>query len=117
MKLDARRVPRFLENPGPCRFVLLHGDDAGLIRHRAQMLTDAVMDGPVDPFRLVWLNRDEIARLPEEAAALALTGGRRVVRVRDAGDGALGPGARDRGRSRRRARGAGGARHCHRGRS
>ena len=90
MKLDARRVPRFLEDPGNCRFVLLYGEDAGLIRHRAEMLADAVMDGPDDPFRLVSLNRDEIGRLPEEATALALTGGRRVVRVRDVGDAALG---------------------------
>lgn len=90
MKLDARRIPRFLDNPGSCRFVLLYGEDAGLVRHRAQMLTDAVMDGPADPFRLVWLNRDEVARLPEEVAALALTGGRRIVRVREAGDAVLG---------------------------
>jgi len=89
VKVDARRVSRFLENPGSCRFVLLHGVDAGLIRHRAQLLTDAVMDGPADPFRLVWLNRDEIARLPEETAALALTMGRRIIRVRDAGDASL----------------------------
>jgi DNA polymerase III subunit delta len=89
MKLDARRVQRFLDDPGPCRFVLLHGEDAGLIRARAEALAGAVLDGPDDPFRLVWLNREEIARLPEEAAALALTGGRRVVRVRDVGDSAL----------------------------
>ena len=89
MKLDARRVQRFLEDPGRCRFVLLHGEDAGLIRRRAEELAGAVLDGPDDPFRLVWLNRDEIARLPEEASALSLIGGRRVVRVREAGDSAL----------------------------
>ena len=69
--------------------MLLHGEDAGLIRRRAEELAGAVLDGPDDPFRLVWLNRDEIARLPEEASALSLIGGRRVVRVREASDAAL----------------------------
>ena len=46
---------------------------------------------PDDPFRVAWLERDTQDRLPEEAAALALTGGRRVVRVRDVADGALAP--------------------------
>jgi DNA polymerase III subunit delta len=90
VKLDARRVQRFLDDPGPCRFVLLYGDDAGLIRRRAEELAGSVLDGPDDPFRLVWLNREEMARLPEEASALSLIGGRRVVRVRDVGDSAMG---------------------------
>lgn len=89
MKLEPRRVQRFLDDPGPCRFALLYGDDAGLIRRRAEELAGSVLDGPDDPFRLVWLNRDEIARLPEEASALSLIGGRRVVRVRDVADAAL----------------------------
>src|SRR5262249_24898362 len=41
-----------------------------------------------DPFRVVELARDEFARLPDEAASLPLTGGRRVVRVREATDSA-----------------------------
>jgi DNA polymerase-3 subunit delta len=41
-----------------------------------------------DPFRVVELARDEIARLPDEAASLPMTGGRRVIRVREATDAA-----------------------------
>ena len=80
MKLDPRRVPAFLREPGDCRVVLLHGDDSGLIRDRAEALVRVVAGTLDDPFRVVELARDELARLPEEAASLSLTGGRRVVR-------------------------------------
>jgi DNA polymerase-3 subunit delta len=41
-----------------------------------------------DPFRVVDLERDGFGSIPAEMASLSLTGGRRVVRVRDAGDAA-----------------------------
>ncbi len=90
MKLDARAVERFLANPGDCRVVLLHGEDAGLIRERANQLTRKVAGGLDDAFRVASLERDTQDRLEEEATALSLVGGRRVVRVRDAVD-ALAP--------------------------
>lgn len=87
-KLDARRVTGFLADPGSCRVVLLHGDDAGLVRERAEHLVRSVTEG--DGLRLVELPR-EAARdsglLAAEAASMPLTGGRCLVRVRDAGDG------------------------------
>jgi len=87
-KLEPRRIPAFLANPGSARAVLLYGDDAGLVRQRAEALLRAVLGGAMDdPFRLAELTREEAARpgaLAGEAAALALTGGRRVVRLRDA---------------------------------
>jgi DNA polymerase-3 subunit delta len=89
-KLDARRAAAVLADPGPFRAVLLHGDDAGLVRERAEALVRAVLGGAMDdPFRLAELNRDEAAKagaLAGEAAALAMTGGRRVVRLREATD-------------------------------
>lgn len=92
-KLDPRRLPGFLAAPDPaCRVVLLHGEDAGLVRERAEALVAAVI-GRDDPFRLAELPREAAARpgvLAGEMAALALTGGRRVVRVRDAVDGLAG---------------------------
>ena len=87
MKLDARRIPGFLRDPGPMRVVLLHGEDEGLVRHRADELTLAVVGQRDDPFRIAWLAREEHSRLLEEATAIAMLGGRRVVRVRDAVDG------------------------------
>ena len=86
MKLDARRIAAFLRDPGPARIVLLHGEDEGLVRHRADTLTESVVGARDDPFRVAWLGREDHDRLLEEASAIAMLGGRRVVRVRDAGD-------------------------------
>jgi len=87
-KLDQRRIAAFLAQPGACRVVLLHGDDAGLVRERAEALQQSVIGGD-DPFRLADLPREAAAKpgaLAGEMAALAMTGGRRLVRVRDAAD-------------------------------
>ncbi|MDE2581790.1 MAG: DNA polymerase III subunit delta [Rhodospirillales bacterium] len=88
MKLDARRAAAFLRDPGDCRVVVLFGEDTGLIRERAQALTRLVAGALDDPFRVVELAREDLARLPDEAASLSLTGGRRVVRMREATDAA-----------------------------
>jgi DNA polymerase-3 subunit delta len=88
MKLAAARVEAFLRDPGACRVVLLYGDDAGMIRDRAAALIRTVAGSLDDPFLVVELTREEIARLPDEAASLPMTGGRRVVRVREATDAA-----------------------------
>ena len=89
MKGEARRIAGFLQAPGACRVVLLHGEDAGLIRHRAERLAQAVGGSADDPFRVAVLERDAQGRLEEEALSLSLTGGRRVVRVREAGEAVL----------------------------
>jgi DNA polymerase-3 subunit delta len=89
VKLPPARVTAFLRDPGTCRVVLLYGEDAGTIRDRAAALVRAVAGALDDPFLVVELTRDEIARLPDEAASLPLTGGRRVVRVREATDAAV----------------------------
>lgn len=87
-RLDARRAGAVLADPAGFRAVLLYGDDAGLVRERAEALVRVVLGGALDdPFRLAELNREEAARpglLAGEAAALAMTGGRRVVRLREA---------------------------------
>jgi DNA polymerase-3 subunit delta len=92
-KLDARRAAAALADPASWRCVLLHGDDPGLVRERAAALVKAVIGGP-DPFRLAEVSRDAAAKdqglLAAEMSAMALTGGRRVVVVRDATD-ALAP--------------------------
>ena len=90
MKLDARRAPAFLHHPGPVRVALLHGEDEGAVREGAASLTRAVVGALDDPFRVAWLGREEHGALLAEAQAIAMTGGRRVVRVRDAGDALAG---------------------------
>ena len=86
MKLAPQRIARFLRDPGACRVVLLYGDDHGLIHERAAMLVRAVAGSADDPFLVAELTRDEAGRLADEAASLPLTGGRRVVWLRDATD-------------------------------
>lgn len=88
MKLEARRVEEFLRDPGRARAVLLYGDDVGLIRERGARLVRAVAGATDDPFRVTELEREGFSSIPGEMAALSLTGGRRVVRVREATDAA-----------------------------
>ncbi len=91
MKLSGKRIEQFLENPDPeVRAVLVYGPDAGLVRERVESLIASVAGDPGDPFRVADLSADEIAkdpaRLADEAAAISMTGGRRAVRLRQAGD-------------------------------
>ncbi|MFC3125156.1 DNA polymerase III subunit delta [Pseudoroseomonas globiformis] len=88
-KIDNRRAAAFLKEPGACRVVLLYGEDAGLVRERAEALRQTVLGGGDDPFRMAELTHEAAIRpgvLPGEMTALAMTGGRRLVRVRGALD-------------------------------
>ena len=86
MKLAPNQVAAFLKAPGGTRVVLLHGDDEGLVRTRADALALGVLGAKDDPFRLAWLGPEDHGRLLEEATAIAMLGGRRVVRVRNPTD-------------------------------
>ncbi len=88
MKLPPQRVAGFLRDPGSCRVVLLYGEDHGMIRDRGTALVRGVAGSQDDPFLVAELGRDEAGRLAEEAASLPMTGGRRVVRLREATDAA-----------------------------
>lgn len=96
MKLAAGKVEAFLRRPDPAvRGVLVYGPDRGLVRERADGLCRLILGDPADPFRLVELSpamlKDDPVRLADEMASLSLTGGTRVVRLRDAGDAAAAP--------------------------
>lgn len=91
MKIAPRAVEGFLRAPDPAvRAVLLYGPDAGLVRERAERLARGVVPDLKDPFRIAELTAETLAqdpaRLADEAAALAFTGGRRAVRVYGVGD-------------------------------
>ena len=70
---------------------MLFGPDAGLVRERADALARRICPDLQDPFQVAELTPAILgadpARLADEAAQISLMGGRRVVRVRDAGDG------------------------------
>lgn len=92
MKLPPRRVEGFLRAPDTgIDAVLVYGPDGGLVRERAKALVGAVAEDPAHPFRVTELTtaalKDDPALLIDEIRAMAFGGGRRVVRLRDAGDG------------------------------
>jgi DNA polymerase III subunit delta len=91
VKLSPQRVNAFLADPGACRVVLLYGEDHGMIRDRAAALVRAVAGSLDDPFLVAELSREEVGQLAGEAASMALTGGRRVVRLRETTDAATAP--------------------------
>ena len=87
MKIAPARADRFCAAPDAgIRLVLIYGSNEGLVRARAEACVRAVAEDPDDPFRVTSLEpallRDEPGRLADEAAAIALTGGRRAVRLR-----------------------------------
>jgi DNA polymerase III subunit delta len=95
MRLTGARVEAFLRRPDPgTRAVLFYGPDAGLVRERAEAVARTVCPDLRDPFRVADLAAVTVAadpaRLADEAAQISLMGGRRVIRVREAGD-ALAP--------------------------
>ena len=91
MKIPPARVEALLRRPDPSlRAVLVYGPDNGLVQERVAALAQSVLGDAADPFRLADLQGPDIAkdpaRLVDEAQALSMTGGRRLIRVRDAGD-------------------------------
>ena len=95
MKLSGVKIEQFLRRPdAKAAAVLLFGPDQGLVRERAESLALTVVEDLNDPFRAVALSGAAVKvdppRLADEAAQLAMTGGRRVIMVREATDGIAG---------------------------
>ncbi|MHA1598475.1 MAG: DNA polymerase III subunit delta [Alphaproteobacteria bacterium] len=91
MKISGARQDSFIAKPDPAvACVLLYGPDRGLVGERARILAKTVVEDTSDPFRVVELTGPEIkadpARLSDEAGAIALGGGRRLVRILGATD-------------------------------
>ena len=96
MKLSAAKADRFVQAPDPAaRAVLVFGPDTGLARERLRTLGRHVVADLDDPFRVVTLTPQQIKETPsliaDEADALSLTGGRRLVWIKDASDTVAGP--------------------------
>jgi DNA polymerase III subunit delta len=92
MIVKARDAERFSAGP-PAGVIaaLVYGPDTGLVRERAIGLAKSAVPDLADPFRVAELDDSILgsdpARLWDEASALSMTGGRRVVRVRGADNG------------------------------
>src|ERR1700687_4449918 len=91
MEIKSNAADRFIARP-PAGLVaaLVYGPDQGLVRERANELAKSVVSDLSDPFRVSELAEGALesdpALLWDEAAALSMTGGRRVVRVKGAGN-------------------------------
>jgi DNA polymerase-3 subunit delta len=91
MIVKGNRIEPFLKAPDAgCRAVLVYGPDQGLVRERIDRLAKTVVADLRDPFRVAELPQSRLvsdpALLADEAQAIAMTGGRRVVIIRDAAD-------------------------------
>jgi DNA polymerase III subunit delta len=86
---DAERTAK--NPPKTMIAALVFGPDAGLARERTETLLKTVVEDLSDPFRVADLDEATLAadpaRLADEAAAMSMLGGRRVVRVRGATNG------------------------------
>lgn len=91
MKIAARVIDGFIKKPPPeARAILLYGPDEGLARERADIAAKTVVADIRDPFNVAEFSANELSanpsRLIDEAKAISMLGGRRVVRVHTAGD-------------------------------
>jgi len=86
-----RDADRALARPDPgLRAFVIYGPDAGRVRERAARLAAVLVDDPDDPFCVTRLTEDDLradpAALADAMAALSLTGGDRLVRLRLSSD-------------------------------
>jgi DNA polymerase III subunit delta len=92
MEVKSAAAEKFIGNlPKELVAALVYGPDQGLVRERAARVAKSVIADLNDPFRVAELDESVLesdpARLWDESAALSMTGGRRVVRVRSANNG------------------------------
>ena len=91
MKIQPRQIDGFLKNPDPAaRAILIYGPDEGLARERLTILSGTVVKDLNDPFNVAQLTGDMLdqdkARLSDEANAMSLMGGSRLIRIDGASD-------------------------------
>jgi DNA polymerase-3 subunit delta len=72
--------------PATLKAALFYGPDQGLVHERAEKMAKSVVDDLSDPFRVVDFEESALAsdgaKLFDEAAAISMLGGRRVIRIR-----------------------------------
>src|SRR5471032_2725201 len=91
MIVKSHEADRYVASPPKgLTLALVYGPDAGLVQERAEKLLKSVTPDLTDPFNVSDLTEATLladpARLADETAAISMMGGRRVVRVRGAGN-------------------------------
>ena len=91
MKLSWKQIDPFLKSPDPtARVVLVYGPDDGLMRARIKQLALHVVADLNDPFNVTVLDAGQIADDPallvDEASAMSMMGGDRLVKIENGGN-------------------------------
>lgn len=91
MKLTWKQIEPFLKNPDTkARVILVYGPDNGLVRERAKNLAKTIVSDLDDPFNVANLSNDILAedpaRLSDEANAMSMMGGARLIRIENGSD-------------------------------
>lgn len=91
MKLTWKQIEPFVKNPDPkARAILVYGPDDGLMRERAKIMGQSVVADLSDPFNVAVLDGDLLvadpARLQDEAMAMSMMGGVRLIRIENGSD-------------------------------
>ncbi len=91
MKLPFRDIESFVKRvPDAVKAVLVYGPDQGLVKERADIIAKQIVEDLTDPFNVCDLTpamvTEEIGRLGDEANAISMMGGRRLIRVSHADD-------------------------------
>ncbi|HEY7978673.1 MAG TPA: DNA polymerase III subunit delta [Rhizomicrobium sp.] len=72
--------------PATLKAALFYGPDQGLVHERAEKMAKSIVDDLSDPFRVIDFEESVLtsdgAKLFDEAAAISMLGGRRVIRIR-----------------------------------
>jgi len=72
--------------PANLKAALFYGPDQGLVHERAEKMAKSIVDDLSDPFRVIDFEESALtsdgAKLFDEAAAISMLGGRRVIRIR-----------------------------------
>lgn len=81
----------FIKRPDPkARAILVYGPDDGLMRERSAAIAKTIVPDLHDPFNVAVLSADSLAgdpaRLADEAMAMSMMGGARLIRIENAGD-------------------------------
>jgi DNA polymerase-3 subunit delta len=92
MILKPAQIDNFVQNPQRgVRVILVFGPDAGLVSERAETLAAKLVPDKNDPFAVSHLTgamiNEDASRLYDEASAMTLVGGRRLIRVQRALEG------------------------------
>ena len=91
MKLSWKDIEPFVKKPtSAARAILVYGPDVGLARERADTMAKTVVSDLNDPYNVAHFTAaalmDDPAKLMDEAMAMSMMGGARVIRITDAAD-------------------------------